>query len=180
MGAISPKAKTSFFEATGFWIAPLLNGAILTLITLFESLRLQRAMPSARRSPLLRVFVRDGLLYLGCITITNLLNVAFFVQKIDKLQPSAMAFQFLISSLMSSRLVLSLRDSEATAFNSAAASIATRSFWKTSNGSNTTGLKTTQDTKNDHNDEVGLEVPTLLHTAVKVESVETRQSAIIE
>lgn len=69
--------------------------------------------------------------YLAVITATNTANVAFFAQSDSSLKGSAMAFQFLLASLCSCRLVLSLRDSEALAVTSAAASLATKSFWKT-------------------------------------------------
>jgi hypothetical protein len=74
--------------------------------------------------------------YLFAITATNTANVAFFAQQDTSLKGSAMAFQFLVASLMSCRLVLSLRDTEATSMNSAAASVATLSFWKTGHGGN--------------------------------------------
>lgn len=109
-------------------------------------------MPASKRSPLFRVFIRDGVseclcdlcylwsatdatlyvkVYLAVITATNTANVAFFAQGDASLKGAAMAFQFLFASLMSCRLVLSLRDSESLAMQSAAASLATKSFWRT-------------------------------------------------
>jgi hypothetical protein len=57
--------------------------------------------------------------------------VAFFAQQDASLKGVAMAFQPLFASLMSCRMVLSLRDTEMLAVQSAAASLATKSFWKT-------------------------------------------------
>ena len=70
-------------------------------------------------------------MYLAVVTCTNVLNVAFFTQSRVELEGSAMAFQFLLSSVMACRLVLSLRDNEARALSSAAADVLTRSFWRT-------------------------------------------------
>lgn len=129
--------------------------AVLTGVSMIHSLRMWQQSSNVKRSPLFRVFVRDGLLYLIVITITKYVcfcsqqlrlprlmnrysnstaNVVFFVQKDVALKGSAMAFQFLFSSLMSCRLVLSLRDSEATVFQHAAASLVSRSFWKSGTG----------------------------------------------
>lgn len=151
--------------ATGFWVAPLgfcisksnflsilidsdrCVNAVLTGVSLYHSMRMWQESSGVKRSPLFRVFVRDGLMYLIVITITkcasrgsdrhsdadmpsSTTNVVFFAQKDAALKGSAMAFQFLFSSLMSCRLVLSLRDSEAKVFQHAAASLVTRSYWK--------------------------------------------------
>ncbi|KAK9898074.1 hypothetical protein P389DRAFT_210424 [Cystobasidium minutum MCA 4210] len=117
--------------ATGFWVAPLGFTIILTGVTLFESIKIRQRMPASKRSPLFRVFIRDGVMYLAVITATNTANVAFFAQGDASLKGAATAFQFLFASLMSCRLVLSLRDSESLAMQSAAASLATKSFWRT-------------------------------------------------
>lgn len=103
-------------------------------------------MPASKRSPVFRVFIRDGVsksqfcfllgvscmlsgpistlpaVYLAVITATNTANVAFFAQQDSSLKGAAMAFQFLFASLISCRMVLSLRDTEMLAVQSAAGS----------------------------------------------------------
>lgn len=85
---------------------------------------------SGKQADLITTFTLCAV-YLVVITATNTANVAFFAQQDSSLKGSAMAFQFLFASLMSCRMVLSLRDIEMLTVQSAAASLATRSFWKT-------------------------------------------------
>lgn len=76
------------------------------------------------------LFICASAVYLAVITATNVANVAFFAQQDQSLKGSAMAFQFLFASLMSCRMVLSLRDKDILTAQSAIASFPTKSFWR--------------------------------------------------
>ncbi|KAL7009797.1 hypothetical protein EMMF5_000705 [Cystobasidiomycetes sp. EMM_F5] len=109
-GVIGPCLPTSTSGGKGpnfaYFLSPFIVDTILTAISMYKAVSIAK---EGTVSGLLRVFVRDGLLYFFVTASVNLLSAAFYLQPIAAMQ-SINAFASLgLSSLMCCRLVLSLK-----------------------------------------------------------------------
>ncbi|KAJ7616067.1 hypothetical protein FB45DRAFT_801682 [Roridomyces roridus] len=89
-----------------FYAAPMTFDMVVTGMTLY------RAIDQHRRggtSSLMHRMVRDGLFYFFAITSLNLLNVIFFVQGNELIQPINAPMSIQISTVLCCRLILNLR-----------------------------------------------------------------------
>ncbi|GAA5992421.1 hypothetical protein JCM5350_000975 [Sporobolomyces pararoseus] len=89
-----------------FWAAPLLFDTAILILTLYNILVVNKR---ARRLPVLSHILRDGLTFFICISVANLINVALFAEKDIVLQNFFNPTSIALASIMSSRLVTSLR-----------------------------------------------------------------------
>ncbi|KAF8526917.1 hypothetical protein BU17DRAFT_61894 [Hysterangium stoloniferum] len=92
---------------TPFWLMPLLTDTTIFSLTL---LRYFRYSKEKRHNSLLRVLIRDGMLYYLCIFGANLLNVLLFLAATEDLKAIGASFSQVLTSIMVSRLVLNLRN----------------------------------------------------------------------
>lgn len=108
----------------GYWIVPMVFDAIVTALMIWY---MRPHFKNGSASTIMRVFLREGLLYFVVITLANALNIAFFAQTTFSGQAINTGFSLAMTSIMSCRLILSLRDKEALAPRSQAHGSA--SFW---------------------------------------------------
>ncbi|GAA5958287.1 hypothetical protein JCM3765_004779 [Sporobolomyces pararoseus] len=89
-----------------FWAAPLLFDTAILILTMYNILVVNRR---ARRLPVLSHILRDGVTFFLCISVANLINVALFAEKDIVIQNFFNPTSIALASIMSSRLVTSLR-----------------------------------------------------------------------
>ena len=120
-----------------YWIVPMVFDAIVTGLMIWY---MRPHYKNGSASTIMRVFLREGMVYFVVITLANALNVAFFSQTTFSgqaintgfsLSSVALAADALLTrrsmtSVMSCRLILSLRDKEALAPRTQHGS---QSFW---------------------------------------------------
>ncbi|EEB96006.1 hypothetical protein MPER_04933 [Moniliophthora perniciosa FA553] len=97
---------------SGFWMAPVLFDLICTIMTLYKvkfafTLRLVGV-----KSQLVRVFLREGLLYFLAVAFINILNAVFMFQPNANLQNINCFLALVLSQVLCCRLVLNLRASD--------------------------------------------------------------------
>jgi len=59
------------YTASGTWIATVIYTFILTGVAIYHSFKLEKQMPTASRSPVMRVFLKDGL---GTSLVSSFVN----------------------------------------------------------------------------------------------------------
>ncbi|EIM83983.1 uncharacterized protein STEHIDRAFT_159587 [Stereum hirsutum FP-91666 SS1] len=89
----------------GFWLAPVLFDLICTGLTLFKAIKTN----SLVRSPLLVVFIREGLFYFLAVSAVNVLNAAFMFQSNANIQNINSFLALILGQVLCCRLVLNLR-----------------------------------------------------------------------
>jgi hypothetical protein len=91
------------------WVAELIFDSCVFFSTLYKALQLHRSMAHSTASELLRIFLRDGIMYFAVIFVSNLVTTVIFVSAPPDLKVINASFSTLITSLMVSRLMLNLR-----------------------------------------------------------------------
>ncbi|GAA5968702.1 hypothetical protein JCM3765_003416 [Sporobolomyces pararoseus] len=90
-----------------FFCAPFVTTAVLFIATVFRSWQIQRQQ-NGLQLPILQKMVRDGALYLLCITVVTSLNAYLFIQSIDAIKSLNLCAVVVVSCTLSCRLVLSI------------------------------------------------------------------------
>ncbi|KAF8970906.1 hypothetical protein BDZ97DRAFT_1789295 [Flammula alnicola] len=90
------------------WIAELFFDTAMFLFTLWRTIVVNRETRGTVHSLLTRIF-RDGVIYFAVIFAANVVTALMFIFAPDNLKALNAAFSSLITSLMVSRLILSLR-----------------------------------------------------------------------
>ncbi|PPR07619.1 hypothetical protein CVT24_004172 [Panaeolus cyanescens] len=88
------------------WVAPLVTDTFIFALTLW---RIRRYKRRVRSTPLVQIFLRDGIMYFFAIFSANFLNFMIYVLAPSDLKPVGASFSQLLTSVMISRLVLNLR-----------------------------------------------------------------------
>ncbi|KAF8961524.1 hypothetical protein BDZ97DRAFT_1828667, partial [Flammula alnicola] len=94
------------------WIAELFFDTAMFLFTLWRTIMLHRVTRGTAHSLITRIF-RDGVIYFAVIFAANVVTALLFIFAPDNLKAINAAFSSLITSLMVSRLILSLRSAGA-------------------------------------------------------------------
>ncbi|GAA5902256.1 hypothetical protein JCM5296_003965 [Sporobolomyces johnsonii] len=102
--AIAHDAKAGAFVAV-FWAAPLVFDTVILVLTVLRVLCIRRR---SGPMPILRHFLRDGLFYYMVVFATDVANVSLYAQSNTTIQNFSSPASTVLTSLMASRLVLSL------------------------------------------------------------------------
>ncbi|GAA6024256.1 hypothetical protein JCM11491_006376, partial [Sporobolomyces phaffii] len=86
---------------------PFAVTAILLAATIFRRWQIQRDLGSVQ-APIVEKMVRDGGLYLLCITVVSSINAYLFIQPTRNIRSFNLCALVVVSSTLSCRLVLSL------------------------------------------------------------------------
>lgn len=91
------------------WVAELIFDTLVFLATFYRTVHLYRTAEAGAALPLLKIIMRDGIMYFAAIFASNLATVLLFVAAPADLKAVNASFSTLITSLMVSRLMLNLR-----------------------------------------------------------------------
>ncbi|KAH8075986.1 hypothetical protein BXZ70DRAFT_1013083 [Cristinia sonorae] len=91
------------------WVAELVFDTSVFLATLYRTLYLYRTAEAGAAMSLIKIIMRDGIMYFAAIFVSNLVTVLMFVAAPPDLKVVNASFSTLITSLMVSRLMLNLR-----------------------------------------------------------------------
>ncbi|KAI0820701.1 hypothetical protein BC628DRAFT_832838 [Trametes gibbosa] len=89
---------------SGFWLAPVAFDLFCTFLTLWKVTRMH-----ARGSPLVKIFVSEGLFYFILVASVNVLNAIFMFQQNASIQNINSFLALILSQVLCCRLVLNLR-----------------------------------------------------------------------
>ncbi|KAM0751467.1 hypothetical protein T439DRAFT_355387 [Meredithblackwellia eburnea MCA 4105] len=89
-----------------FWAAPLFFDSLVMILTVWRVVTLRR--DSGGQVPILNTFLQDGAFYYGVILVADTINIAFYAQPDTTIQTINAPLSTVLTSLMASRLVLSL------------------------------------------------------------------------
>ncbi|KAH8110209.1 hypothetical protein DFH11DRAFT_1622854 [Phellopilus nigrolimitatus] len=92
------------------WVAELIFDTAVFLATLFRTLLIYRKHRHGAAIPLIKMMMRDGILYFLIIFAANVVTVTLFLVLPADLKAINASFSTLITSLMVSRLILNLRN----------------------------------------------------------------------
>ncbi|KAL0576531.1 hypothetical protein V5O48_005451 [Marasmius crinis-equi] len=90
----------------GFWLCPVIFDLICTILTIGKALQLKHM---GVKSNVLRIFLREGLLYFVAVAAINILNAAFMFQSDVNLQNINCFLALILSQVLCCRIVLNLR-----------------------------------------------------------------------
>jgi len=91
------------------WVAELIFDTAVFFATLSRTLVIYRRHRRGAAIPLIKIMMRDGIIYFAVIFAANVVTVALFLVLPDDLKAVNASFSTLITSLMVSRLILNLR-----------------------------------------------------------------------
>jgi len=91
------------------WIPPLAFALTIFCLTTYKVLWYKRQSAQEASSSVLRIFWRDGVIYVMAVSFIYLLNAIFFLQKNENIQAANAMAAFLIPAMLCNRVVLSLR-----------------------------------------------------------------------
>lgn len=92
---------------SAFFFAPVVVDLLLTALTFYKAFTIQML---SGESQILRLFIRDGLVFFFVVTGVNALSAAFYSQNNVGLQAVNAGASLMISSMMCCHLVLGLRE----------------------------------------------------------------------
>ncbi|KAJ8078145.1 hypothetical protein PM082_000351 [Marasmius tenuissimus] len=90
----------------GFWLCPVVFDLICTALTVGKALQLKHM---GVKSDILKIFLREGLLYFVAVAAINILNAAFMFQSEINIQNINSFLALILSQILCCRLVLNLR-----------------------------------------------------------------------
>ncbi|GAA5880464.1 hypothetical protein JCM16303_005391 [Sporobolomyces ruberrimus] len=99
-------SKAAIFDLL-MWLPPLVFDSVVLTLTVYRYFDL-RQRTGGIEIPILRKIAIKHVWYFGIIATTNCVNVGFFAQSDPTLKPSNAVLTITLTSIMSSRLVLSL------------------------------------------------------------------------
>ncbi|KAJ2916856.1 hypothetical protein MD484_g3541, partial [Candolleomyces efflorescens] len=108
-GPCTASDKPGSHVVSGFWLAPVAFDLICTFLTVWKALTLQQSIV---RSPIIKIFVREGLGYFLAVAGVNVLNAAFMFQKNPNLQNINCFLALVLSQVLCCRLVLNLKGAQ--------------------------------------------------------------------
>ncbi|PPR07851.1 hypothetical protein CVT24_002996 [Panaeolus cyanescens] len=89
------------------WVSPLITDTCIFILTIY------RIRPFTRRragkTPMIQIFIRDGVMYFFAIFTANLINCLIYFLAPEDLRALGASFSQVLTSVMISRLVLNLR-----------------------------------------------------------------------
>ncbi|KAH8914716.1 hypothetical protein BT69DRAFT_1201421, partial [Atractiella rhizophila] len=112
---IATGAKNGKDFTVAYWVSPIVFDSVVLILTVYKCTNYMR---QGARTPLLKVFFRDGLLYFGCIFICNLINTIFYLLPNPALEAVNSPMSLLLTSVACSHIILNLRAEEAHAIAS--------------------------------------------------------------
>ncbi|CAH7684087.1 hypothetical protein PPACK8108_LOCUS18065 [Phakopsora pachyrhizi] len=92
-----------------YWVSPIVMD---TLMLVLSSVRAFQYRKRGVNSGVFQTFVRDGILYFAVVFVVNLINTVFYSLPNQALQAVNSPMSLLMTSVMCSRIVLSLRGEE--------------------------------------------------------------------
>lgn len=108
-----------------FWALPLAYDSITFLLTAYKSWSFWRLEV---KTPMLTVLFRDGLVYFTAIFVMNLLNVVLFTTMPPTLQAINLPATAMLGIVMSSRLILNIRNPQPQATGILTSAVKTTQF----------------------------------------------------
>lgn len=105
-GPCTASDKPGQHVVSGFWLAPVAFDLICTFLTAAKALTMHR---DVTRSPIVQIFVREGVFYFLAVAGVNVLNAAFMFQKNPNLQNINCFLALVLSQVLCCRLVLNLK-----------------------------------------------------------------------
>ncbi|KAH6904379.1 hypothetical protein BKA70DRAFT_1387246 [Coprinopsis sp. MPI-PUGE-AT-0042] len=105
-GPCTASDKPGQHVVSGFWLAPVAFDLICTFLTVAKALTLHRAVS---RSPIVQIFIREGVFYFLAVAGVNVLNAAFMFQKNPSIQNINSYLALVLSQVLCCRLVLNLK-----------------------------------------------------------------------
>ncbi|KAF9040756.1 hypothetical protein BJ165DRAFT_320359 [Panaeolus papilionaceus] len=97
-------SNTVIFAA--LWVSPLITDSCIFILTLW---RIRHYRQRIRSTPLVQIFLRDGIMYFFAIFSANFFNSMIYFVAAPDLKAVGASFSQLLTSVMISRLVLNLR-----------------------------------------------------------------------
>ncbi|RXW24896.1 hypothetical protein EST38_g988 [Candolleomyces aberdarensis] len=108
-GPCTASDKPGSHIVSGFWLAPVAFDLICTFLTIWKAFTLQQSIV---RSPIIKIFIREGLGYFLAVAGVNVLNAAFMFQKNPNLQNINCFLALVLSQVLCCRLVLNLKGAQ--------------------------------------------------------------------
>ncbi|KAH6908030.1 hypothetical protein BKA70DRAFT_290231 [Coprinopsis sp. MPI-PUGE-AT-0042] len=105
-GPCTASDKPGKHVVTGFWLAPVAFDLICTSLTVAKAFTLHRAVS---RSPIVQIFIREGVFYFLAVAGVNVLNAAFMFQRNPSIQNINSYLALVLSQVLCCRLVLNLK-----------------------------------------------------------------------
>ncbi|KAJ3488178.1 hypothetical protein NLI96_g3009 [Meripilus lineatus] len=108
-GPCLPQSAHGSAHLLGFFIAPLLYDTIVTVMTVGKAITIRRRSggPSSR---LIQTFLREGVFYYLLISVANLINGIFYLQRRQAISAICIPLSVMLAPLLACRLVLDLRE----------------------------------------------------------------------
>ncbi|KAG8984644.1 hypothetical protein FRB90_005186 [Tulasnella sp. 427] len=99
-------------EIFGFFLSSLVFDSLVTIMMVYRVFQLKGETQDRTfsRSPLVQLFVSEGLWYFLLVSIANLVNGLMFAQKEKSLQATAVPFSNMLPPILACRLILDLRE----------------------------------------------------------------------
>ncbi|KAH7101656.1 hypothetical protein BKA62DRAFT_638478 [Auriculariales sp. MPI-PUGE-AT-0066] len=107
-----PVAQPGSQHVTGFFIAPLLFDTAVTGLTLYKAVTMRWNLPWSKKresTSIVNTFINEGIFYFILITIANILNGAFYLQKKQVIQALNIPLSIMLPNILACRLILALR-----------------------------------------------------------------------
>lgn len=98
-----------------YWVSPIVMDTIMLVLTSIRALQYRNR---GVNSTVFQTFVRDGILYFAVVFVVNLINTIFYSLPNQALQAVNSPMSLLMTSIMCSHIVLSLRGEEKEAMES--------------------------------------------------------------
>ncbi|KAG0145141.1 hypothetical protein CROQUDRAFT_659087 [Cronartium quercuum f. sp. fusiforme G11] len=92
-----------------YWVSPIIMDTLMLILTSIRALQYRNR---GVRSSVFQTFVRDGILYFAVVFVVNLINTIFYSLPNQALQAVNSPMSLLMTSIMCSHIVLSLRGEE--------------------------------------------------------------------
>ncbi|KAG8846294.1 hypothetical protein FRB96_002046 [Tulasnella sp. 330] len=93
-----------------FFILPLLFDTVVTSLTVFRAFKYQHQVAGGTGSPLIKMFVREGLFYFILIAGANLVNGIFYWQPNADMSALNIPLSVMLTDILACRLILDLRE----------------------------------------------------------------------
>jgi hypothetical protein len=109
-GPCLPMSVPHSAHLLGFFIAPLLFDSMVTFMTVWRAVRIRIQAGGLRSSPIFQTFVREGVFYYILISIANLINGIFYLQRRQVISAINIPLSVMLGPVLACRLVLDLRE----------------------------------------------------------------------
>ncbi|KAI0317395.1 hypothetical protein OF83DRAFT_1083633 [Amylostereum chailletii] len=106
-GPCLPMSRPGEAHLLGFFVAPLAFDSVVTALTVGKALLMHRRLGPS--SPVIQVFLREGVFYYILIAGANLINGIFYFQRRAAMSAIMIPLSIMLSPLLACRLILDIR-----------------------------------------------------------------------